>query len=228
MVTLDRQRAAPDTPAGVLYAIYALVGQQAVSYSCSLLTLLASCGSVSSLNENLNTSVVTSQCSLNRRYCTSNTQDDDDDDSDTSSNDDDYRGINISGSSRVSTIDISGSSRTSAMSAGGGGGGAASVLAAMAAAERRHRQRRAEQALPSSALTYGTPQLRDPLGIKPPWRKAQPDRNYSNDEDDDVVDPVEQVWDSLSSRHQCFIDRWPPSGAGGGEEVGGPSHQVRK
>lgn len=106
----------------------------------------------------------------------------------------------------------------------------------MAAAERRQRQRRAAEGFPSSAPTHGAPQLRDPLGIQPPWRRPQPDTSYSSDDGDDaVVDPVEQVWDSLSARHQCFIDRWPPTeltgdvvGDGDGEEACGPSREVRQ
>ncbi|CAN0091293.1 unnamed protein product, partial [Scytosiphon promiscuus] len=31
------------------------------------------------------------------------------------------------------------------------------------------------------------------------------------------TDPVEEVWDSLSAWHQCFIDRWPPETMAPGE-----------
>lgn len=109
------------------------------------------------------------------------------------------------------------------------------MIAKIAATEeqRRRRVRRRQTADGAGAAT--APRLRDPLGVKPPSRKPEPDSHGSGGGGggvEEVVDPVGLVWSKLSARHQCFIDRWPPEeavseGEGGEQEVGsGPSPQV--
>lgn len=118
---------------------------------------------------------------------------------------------------------------------GGSAAETASALATIAAAEERRRQIRRLQT--AEGTDDGTPRLRDPLGVKPPWRKPELDSFGSGGGggggDEDVVDPVQLVWDKLSARHQCFIDRWPPDEVvSEGEEEeqreagSGPSPQV--
>lgn len=121
--------------------------------------------------------------------------------------------------------------------------GTASILATIAAAEERRRRVRRRQTAEgtSGASTTAThtsgkghaPRLRDPLGAKPPWRKPEPDSRGRGGGRKIIVDPVQLVWDNLSARHQCFIDRWPPevvSDEEQGEREAGsdPSPQVRK
>ncbi|CAM9547421.1 unnamed protein product, partial [Ectocarpus fasciculatus] len=90
--------------------------------------------------------------------------------------------------------------------------------------------------LSPAATTFNIPRLRDPLGIKPPMRKPE----MEEEEDGDlsparaIADPVDQVWDSLVPRQQCFIDRWPPddmaaggTAEGGREQGAGPSLEAR-
>lgn len=92
----------------------------------------------------------------------------------------------------------------------------------------------ANNAALSPATTFNIPQLRDPLGIKPPMRKPEMEEDGDLSPARAIVDPVDQVWASLMPRHQCFIDRWPPdeiaaggTAEGGREQGAGPSLEVR-